>query len=236
MPKSQVIKPMFDILATKYDFFNDLLSLFIHRYWKRKVIEKVGEFRPKNLLDCATGTGDLAFMAASRYPHLKIEAIDFSSVMIEVAKKKLGDGPTQAISFSVQDIQKLPFSDQQFDVTTISFGIRNVENLTLGLKELGRVSKKSLLILEFGKPKNKIISKIMFQILYFFVPLLGTFSKDKSAYHYLIESSEKFPCRENFINLLIANTNFKKFSYQSFMGGLVYLYCASNSNENTNHQ
>jgi demethylmenaquinone methyltransferase/2-methoxy-6-polyprenyl-1,4-benzoquinol methylase len=232
MPKAGLIRPMFDAISWKYDFLNDLLSLFIHRYWKKQMVKKVQTFGPSNILDCATGTGDIAFLMSNKTT--SITAVDFSESMIQQAKIRLAKRPWPgSINFQCQDIEQLPFADKEFDVTTISFGIRNVEHLPKCLNELGRVTQKALVILEFGKPKNKIVSKLIFSFLKMFVPLVGSISNQKSAYQYLIESSERFPCGEDFIDLLKKNTNFSHFKYETFAGGLVYLYSASNNNHST---
>src|SRR5690606_24196894 len=125
----------------------------------------------------------------------------------------------------VADIQKLPFADKAFDAASISFGIRNVENLELGLSELGRVSK-ALFILEFGQPKNMLFSKLYFALLRLYVPLFGLISKRGDAYEYLIASSERFPSAEKFVDVLRKSTDFKHYGYIPVFGGIAYIYFA----------
>jgi len=229
MPSAQFIRPMFDAIAGKYDFLNDLLSLFLHRRWKSKLVKQALTKNPKSILDAATGTGDLTFRFLGKSSSVQLTAIDFSSEMIRQSQKKLlhvSKEQQKQVTFEVQNVEQLPYQDQSFDVSTISFGIRNVEHLELALAELARVSKKGLYILEFGKPQNPFISKLIFYFLRSFVPTLGRLTKKPEAYHYLLDSSEKFPSGPNFLNILKKNTPFKTFKYETFFGGFVYLYSA----------
>ncbi len=130
------------------------------------------------------------------------------------------------MKFLVGDIQKLPFEDKAFDAVTISFGIRNVENLALGLKELGRVSK-SVFILEFGQPKNALYKKAYFTVLKMYVPVFGLISKRGDAYEYLIDTSEKFPSGEKFLTLMKENMNFIQYESIPVFGGIAYIYRAT---------
>lgn len=225
MAKAEFVSKMFNDIAHKYDLLNDVLSVGTHRLWKRKFINVALKQKPTSALDCATGTGDIAFKLKESISG-NVTGIDFSSGMIDVALERAKANPLP-VDFKVADIQKLPFADKAFDVTTISFGIRNVENLDLGLKELGRVSN-GVYILEFGQPKNKFYKKLYFGMLKMYVPLFGLISKRKDAYEYLIASSETFPSADMFVDIMKKNMSFKTYGYIPVFGGIAYIYYAHN--------
>lgn len=225
MAKADFVRVMFNDIAHKYDLLNDVLSVGTHRLWKKKFIQIALKQNPTSALDCATGTGDIAFKLKESCTG-QVMGIDFSQGMIDFAleRAKTNDLP---VEFKVADIQNLPFADKSFDVTTISFGIRNVENLDQGLKELGRVSS-GVYVLEFGQPKNKFFKNIYFGLLKLYVPLFGLISKRKDAYEYLIASSEAFPSADDFVNIMKKNMHFKNYGYIPVFGGIAYIYFAHN--------
>lgn len=225
MAKADFVRVMFNDIAHKYDLLNDVLSVGTHRLWKNKFINFALRQKPKSALDCATGTGDIAFKLKESITG-KVVGIDFSSGMIDFALERAKNSPLP-VEFKVADIQNLPFADKEFDITTISFGIRNVENLDLGLKELGRVSN-GVYILEFGQPKNSLYKKAYFNMLKMYVPVFGLISKRKDAYEYLIASSEAFPSAEKFVDIMKKNMNFKNYGYIPVFGGIAYIYFANN--------
>ncbi len=225
MAKADFVRVMFNDIAHKYDLLNDILSVGTHRLWKRKFIKFALRQNPKTALDCATGTGDIAFKLKASCPG-QVVGIDFSPGMIDHALERAKANPLP-VEFKVADIQKLPFSDKAFDVTTISFGIRNVENLELGLRELGRVSN-GVFVLEFGQPKNRFFKSLYFGLLRLYVPIFGLISKRKDAYEYLIASSEAFPSAETFVEIMRRNMTFKTFGHVPVFGGIAYIYYAHN--------
>lgn len=222
MSKAEFVRVMFNDISHKYDLLNDVLSVGTHRWWKKNFVNLIASTKPKKVLDCATGTGDIAFMLNKTIP--EVTGIDFSENMIECAKIR-ADKANSKIHFRVADIQKLPFEDKAFDAASISFGIRNVESLDQGLKELGRVSK-SVYILEFGQPKNSLYKKLYFAMLRMYVPVFGLISKRKDAYEYLIASSETFPSAETFVDIMKKNMSFKHIGYRPVFGGIAYIYFA----------
>ena len=225
MAKADFVRVMFNDIAHKYDLLNDVLSLGTHRVWKKKFINIALKQNPKTALDCATGTGDIAFNL-KRSCTGKVVGIDFSQGMIDFAIERARLNPLP-VDFKVADIQNIPYQDKEFDIATISFGIRNVENLDLGLKELGRVSN-GVFVLEFGQPKNSFFRNLYFGMLKMYVPLFGLISKRKDAYEYLITSSEAFPSAENFVDIMKKNMSFKNYGHVPVFGGIAYIYYAHN--------
>lgn len=224
MPKSEFIHKMFDDISSHYDLLNDVLSFGTHRLWKFKFVRNALKLNPKSALDCATGTGDIAFILEKNGIN-KVHGIDFSSKMISIAKDKAEQKKSNCY-FSVADVINLPFENKSFDVATISFGIRNTEDLGKALRELNRVAK-NLLILEFGSPKNKFYSKLYFLLLKIYFPLFAKISGRPDAYDYLIQSSKSFPSGEKFISIMKENTNYRKLHYHPLLGGIAYIYIAS---------
>jgi demethylmenaquinone methyltransferase/2-methoxy-6-polyprenyl-1,4-benzoquinol methylase len=205
--KEQVAK-MFDNISENYDGLNRVISFGIDVKWRKKVIAIIGENNPKQLLDIATGTGDLAIMMASLNPD-KITGLDISAGMLEVGKQKIAKANlSDKIEMLVGDSENMPFNDNTFDAITVSFGVRNFANLNKGLTEISRVLKPDgkLVILETSVP-----TKFPYKQGYHFhssviLPLIGKlFSKDKVAYSYLSESANSFPYGEKFNNILLKN-------------------------------
>lgn len=223
MPKAEFIKTMFDDIAGRYDLLNDILSMGTHRLWKNKLAKLATHNYKSQVLDCATGTGDIAFLM-EKQGVAKISGIDFSPQMIELAIKR-GQESGSKVKFQVADLTNLPFETNTFQAATVSFGIRNVENLPLALNELSRVSR-SLYILEFGKPKNGPFSALYFGMLKLYFPLFSFISGRGDAYDYLISSSEQFPSGENFLSLLKQHTDYQQLSFSPLFGGIAYIYQA----------
>ena len=186
---------MFDNISGKYDFLNHFLSFGIDKIWRNKTIKIVGENQPKYILDVATGTGDLAFVAQKKLDPNKIIGLDLSNGMLNVGRdKSKSRGLEQTIEFVQGDSENLPFESDSFDAVMVSFGVRNFENLNDGLKEIFRVLKPggNIFVLEFLNQKIpcKTAIWILFQGNFTFIRKL--FSKDKSAYHYLQASVDAF--------------------------------------------
>jgi demethylmenaquinone methyltransferase/2-methoxy-6-polyprenyl-1,4-benzoquinol methylase len=203
--KKQQVAEMFDNIAPKYDFLNHFLSFGIDKIWRRKAIKLLMKHFPKMILDVATGTGDFA-IASLKTGAQKVIGIDISEEMLSVGRKKIeAMGLSQQISLQKGDSEELVFMDGSFDAVTVAFGIRNFENLSMGLNELNRVLKPGgvVCILEFSKPRNFPIKQIYSFYSFYILPFLGRlFSKDNSAYRYLPESVEHFPDGEELLNLL----------------------------------
>ena len=205
--KEQVAK-MFDAISKNYDGLNRVISLGIDVKWRKKVVKIVGKNKPKQILDIATGTGDLALMMAGLSPD-KIIGLDISEGMLAVGKEKIAKvNLSEKIEMVVGDSEEMPFDDDTFDAITVSFGVRNFANLDKGIKEIARVLKPSgvLVILETSNPLKFPFRQGYKLYTHLFLPIIGKlFSKDKVAYSYLSESANSFPFGTAFNNILQKN-------------------------------
>lgn len=225
--KSQV-EDMFDNIAPKYDLLNHALSMKIDVLWRNKLVKMMKEDAPQEVLDVATGTGDLA-IAVEKGTDAKVVGLDLSQQMLNVGvikiKKLKLDGK---ISMQKGDAENLPFEDNRFDAVSVAFGVRNFENLNKGLAELRRVVKenKSVYILEFSKVEGFLGPFYMF---YFknILPAIGRLvSKDNRAYTYLPDSVNAFPFGEKMRQILL-DTGFKKVEYKKLSLGIATIYKAT---------
>src|SRR6056300_1695954 len=196
---------MFDTISGDYDGLNRVISFGIDIKWRKKVVKMVAQNNPKTILDIATGTGDLAINLVENNANENV-GLDISSGMLDIGKEKIKKkGLESKIEMVLGDSENMPFDDNTFDAITVAFGVRNFENLEIGLKEILRVLKPngSFVILETSIP-----TKTPYKQGYKFytkniLPLIGkVFSKDRSAYQYLSESASVFPYGEALNNIL----------------------------------
>ena len=202
--KVQVTK-MFDTISNEYDGLNRVISFGIDVKWRNKVVKLVAKKNPENILDIATGTGDLAISLTATTAK-KIIGLDISDGMLEVGRKKINSKKLdKIISMVIGDSEDLPFEDDTFDAITVAFGVRNFENLEKGLAEILRVLKPNgiFVILETSVPTNPIYKAGYNIHTKLIMPVIGKlFSKDKVAYSYLSESASVFPYGEALNNIL----------------------------------
>lgn len=202
--KEQIIQ-MFDLISKKYDGLNRVISFGIDIKWRKKILKLVANTNPSNILDIATGTGDLAILM-SKTNAKKIIGIDISAGMLEVGEKKIKKkNLSDKIKMLLADSEKIPFEDNSFDAVTVAFGIRNFETLEKGLIEILRVLKPNgiFVILETSVPEKTIYKQFYRFYSTKILPLIGKiFSKDKYAYAYLSESANFFPHGEALNNIL----------------------------------
>ena len=224
--KLQVAK-MFDNIAKSYDFLNHSLSFGMDFYWRKKAVSKLTN-NPKKILDVATGTADFA-IAATKMKEVQIIGIDISEKMLEIGKNKIKQkGLENLIKLQLADSENLPFESGSFDGITAGFGVRNFENLQLGLSEMCRVLEEDgiAVILEPSKPKAFPVKQIYSAYFHYILPFFGRLiSKDNRAYSYLPESVDAFPENEKFIEILKA-VGFTKAQHLPLTLGIVSLYIA----------
>jgi demethylmenaquinone methyltransferase/2-methoxy-6-polyprenyl-1,4-benzoquinol methylase len=243
-PKKEQVAEMFNNIAFRYDFLNSLLSLGIHKGWRKKAVNILKAKQPQIILDIATGTGDfaiealnaIAFSETKRHNNdelktnaKKVIGVDISEGMLNVGKEKIKKlNLTDKIELQVADAEHLPFADNYFDAITVGFGVRNFENIEAGLKDMLRVLKPGgdLVIIEFSKPKGffSLVYKFYFKHI---TPAIGKlFSKDHRAYSYLPESVEAFPYGENLCKI-ISTCGYTNVSFQILTFGVASIYVAS---------
>jgi demethylmenaquinone methyltransferase/2-methoxy-6-polyprenyl-1,4-benzoquinol methylase len=204
--KKQQVSKMFNNISGKYDFLNHFLSAGIDRRWRKRAISKLKDINPKQILDVATGTGDLALEAYKQLRPDKIIGIDIAVKMLDIGRTKLRKkGLSEIITFDEGDSENLPFEDNSFDAVIVAFGVRNFANVEKGLQEMIRVLRPGgkCVILEFSKPKVFPVKQLYNFYFSSILPGIGRItSKDKKAYSYLYESVQAFPEGKNFEQLL----------------------------------
>ena len=205
LSKKDQVEEMFDNISPKYDLLNHLLSVNIDKVWRKNVIKKIKQFKPKSILDIATGTADFA-IAASKIEDAEITGIDISEGMLSIGRKKIQKRDlTKRISLIKADSEDLPFDDNSFDAAIVAFGVRNFENLERGLSEIVRVLKPGgvFFILEFSKPEKTPFKQLYHIYFNRILPTVGRLiSKDRNAYAYLPESVNEFPYGKKFTAVL----------------------------------
>ena len=224
--KKAQVEEMFDNISKRYDFLNHFLSLGIDKAWRKKAIAQLRPLQPQNMLDVATGTGDLAIAALALKPK-SIVGVDLSEGMLSMGRVKMQkQGYDHVIQMLKGDSEKLLFEDNTFDACTVGFGVRNFENLDQGLAEIYRVLKPGamLVVLEFSKPKAFPIKQLYQFYFSAILPLWGRLiSKSQSAYTYLPESVKHFPDGQDFIDHL-HHVGFKSTHIKSLSFGICSLY------------
>lgn len=203
--KPGFIKGLFNSISGNYDKLNDIISFGLHRKIKQDVINQIEDYFPFTLhashftfLDLCTGTGDLASLLKQTYLEAKVIGVDFSEKMLDIARGKNPD-----IDFLETDCTNLPFEDESFDLCTISFGLRNIEDMEKALQEIYRVLKKGgiFINLDLGKP-NKFFNLFCKPYMYLWVAILGkVFHGDETPYKYLAVSNETFPSPAELIKI-----------------------------------
>jgi demethylmenaquinone methyltransferase / 2-methoxy-6-polyprenyl-1,4-benzoquinol methylase len=219
-PDPHKIRSMFAAIASRYDRTNTVLSAGIHHRWRRKAVRWSGLQSGDRVLDCATGTGDLAI--AFHKAGARVTATDFVPEMIELARVK-----NREITFEVADVTKLPYDDASFDVASISFGIRNVGEPRQGIAEMARVVRSGgrVLVLEFGQPRAPLFRGFYRWYSRHVMPRVGgAITGDRDAYEYLERSSGRFPCGDDFLALMRESADFASIEYIPLTFGVAYLY------------
>ncbi|MFO0323337.1 MAG: bifunctional demethylmenaquinone methyltransferase/2-methoxy-6-polyprenyl-1,4-benzoquinol methylase UbiE [Bacteroidota bacterium] len=226
--KKDQVASMFDNIAFRYDFLNSLLSLGIHKGWRKKCIALISKKHPKNILDVATGTADFAITALHLNP-IKVIGIDISEGMMKFGRekiKKIKSDDRINLIYGNAEICDLP--DSSIDAITVGFGVRNFENLEKGLLNMYRILKSGgqICILEFSTPRKFPFKNFYNFYFKYITPTVGKFfSKDARAYEYLPESIKVFPDNENFLEIL-NSCGFINSRFESLNFGLAAIYLA----------
>jgi demethylmenaquinone methyltransferase / 2-methoxy-6-polyprenyl-1,4-benzoquinol methylase len=226
--KVNMVKDVFQSVAAKYDIMNDLMSLGIHRLWKRYTIDCSGVRAGHKVLDLAGGTGDLT-AKFSRIVGEKGHVIlaDINDAMLKVGRDKLRDmGIVGNVDYVQANAEELPFPDNTFDIITIAFGLRNVTDKDKALASMYRVLKPGgrLLVLEFSKPSNELLSKVYDTYSFHLLPKIGQLvANDANSYQYLAESIRMHPAQEVLKEMMEA-VGFEQTTYQNLTGGIVALH------------
>lgn len=228
--KREQVERMFDNIAHSYDLLNHFLSLGIDRNWRRTAIDSLAPFRPQQILDIATGTGDFAILSARRLQPQSITGADISEGMMNIGRQKVKDQQLgHIIRFQREDCTALSFPDSSFDAVTVAYGVRNFENLDRGLREMCRVLRPGghLLIVELSSP-NRFPMKQLFSIYARIVmPTLGKIiSKDHSAYTYLPATMAAFPQGE-VMQEILKKAGFAAVRFKRFTFGISTMYLAT---------
>lgn len=212
---------MFGSIAGRYDITNSVLSFGIHHLWKKDFIRSIRLPHGIKALDLACGTGDLVPLIAAQFGDA-VTGGDFCEPMLEVARQRFGP----KYSFMLSDAMQLPFADASFDLVTISFGVRNFENLRRGLREIYRVLKPGgvIAVLEFGQPDNALFAWIYRWYSRNLMPWIGgLLTGNRDAYEYLPQTAAQFPCGEKFLQELSV-CGFKDSVLRRYTLGIAYGY------------
>jgi len=223
---SQAVHAMFSDIASRYDRANSVLSFGIHHLWRRATVAASGVRAGSSVLDCATGTGDLA-LAFKRAvgPTGRVVGTDFNADMLSYAPAKAQQSGLD-VAFEVADAMHLPYADATFDAASISFGIRNVDDPRVALADMARVVKPGgkVVVLEFGQPRG-IMGMLYGMYSRYVIPFIGgLITGNRKAYEYLPTTAAAFPCREAFTDLMTSTGRLTNCTYRELTGGIAFLY------------
>lgn len=242
--KGEQVEEMFDSIAPAYDFMNTAMTFGLHNVWRAKALSALGRMLARQgaespeILDIATGTGDVAFDLARRFPEARITGIDLSAGMLAVAAKKLAvaakklaaapEGVSGRVAFRQADCLALPFGDGSFDAVTVAYGVRNFQELEKGYREMHRVLKPdgTLCVIELSRPRG-VLTKAFYDLYSRrLIPAVGRMvSGDSRAYTYLPESIAAAPQRDA-MTAVMARAGFRKAVWRSLTFGAVTVYLA----------
>ncbi len=225
--REQTIKGMFSEIAGSYDRANSVLSFGIHHLWKQKLVNMTPVKSGDSVLDCATGTGDLALLFKKKVgSEGEVIGTDFCQEMLDEAPNKASKQNLD-VRFQLADVTNLPFEDNTFNASSISFGIRNVEDREKAFKELARVTKSggSVMILEFGQIQTPGVKQAYNFYSQKVLPKVGGWVSGKpEAYQYLNDSSQVFPCGQDFANEVVATELYTSVNVSPLSFGVAYIY------------
>lgn len=227
--KKEQVAEMFDRIAPRYDLTNRVLSGRTDVAWRRKAIGMLKKYRPQQILDIATGTGDMALQAYKMLEPQQVTGVDISAQMLEVGRQKISrEGLSDRITLEPGDSENLQFPNNRFDAAMAAFGVRNFENLEKGLSEMYRVLKPGgqLLIIEFSRPKPGLFKGLYQLYMNVVAPqIAGLLKQNKEAYQYLNKSARAFPERKDFTDIL-QKVGFSNARYKALTLGICCIYTA----------
>lgn len=229
--RTQKVKDVFTSVSERYDLMNDLMSLGIHRYWKKIFVQELSLKPNDHVLDVAGGTGDIAFQIKQSHPHLnlRVSLCDLTPNMLQVGRDRgINKGLFHNIDWICGNAETLPLPDNSIDVYTISFGLRNVTHLKQALDEAYRVLKPGghFVCLEFSKVQTPWLQSLYQAYSFKILPLLGEWvANDRASYQYLIESIAKFPSQEELLSLL-QESQFQDTHWKNFLNGVSCIHRA----------
>ncbi len=226
--KVRMVGEVFRSVASKYDLMNDLMSLGVHRLWKRFALQVSDVRRGERVLDVAAGSGDLSALLAERVgPAGQVVVSDINPAMLEVGRGRLMDRSiTGNVEFVLANAEDLPFPDHHFDLVTIGFGLRNVTHVDRALASMARVLKPGgrLLVLEFSKPVLPVLDRVYDTYSFSVLPWLGrVVARDEASYRYLAESIRRFPDQET-LKGMMEQAGLGRVHYHNLSGGIVALH------------
>lgn len=223
---STEVRQMFSSIATRYDVTNEVMSFGIHRLWRRTAVRLSGAKAGDAVLDCASGTGDLALAFKRKVGDTgRVVGTDFCKEMLDHAPAKAARQGLQ-VEFQVADAMALPFEDNRFDVASIAFGIRNVDDPVQCLREMARVVRPGgrVVVLEFGQPQGVFGALFRFYSKVVMPNVGGLLTGNRAAYEYLPRTSAAFPAGERFVELMDRSGSYKERVAHSLMFGTSYVY------------
>ncbi len=222
---SEAVRAMFSSIAPNYDRTNTALSLGVHHLWRTITVRESGAKPGDEVLDCATGTGDLAIAFKKTVGSGRVVGTDFCADMLSFAPGK-ANAMSLDIAFEVADAMDLPYADATFDIASISFGIRNVDDPSRCLAEMARVVRPGgrVVVLEFGQPKGIMGLSYRWYSRHV-IPVVGKMlTGNREAYAYLPETAAAFPCREAFLDLMRGTNRYASVRYRALTGGIAFVY------------
>jgi demethylmenaquinone methyltransferase/2-methoxy-6-polyprenyl-1,4-benzoquinol methylase len=226
--KKRLVHDVFRSVAGNYDLMNDLMSLGVHRAWKRDFVANSGVRLGDRVLDLAGGTGDIAALLSrivGKQGHVMLT--DINEAMLEVGRRRLEDrGIVGNVAYALVNAEALPFDDNEFDAVTIAFGLRNVTDKDAALREMHRVLRPGgrALILEFSEVRHEPLKMVYDAWSFGVLPLLGKFvADDEDSYRYLAESIRKHPAQEELAQMM-REAGFQDVRYRDLTGGIVAIH------------
>lgn len=227
--KTNLVHGLFSRVSNRYDLMNDVMSLGLHRRWKKDFINALALKPNMQILDLAGGTGDIAIRIVLKKNYLEpcVTVCDLTYDMMYQGKNKAIDTGVLNIKWHVGNAERLPYADASFDRVTIAFGLRNITNKSLALGEIARVLKPGgmLFCLEFLPPEN-FLKPLYDAYSFHVIPWIGEhIAKDREAYQYLVESIRQFP-KPDILSDIILNQGFSTCAYKKWTGSIVALHYA----------